>query len=1090
MWGPSNLLEKKINAETHRLVGEEKLHEFGDFVEEYSLHTNFRQKKFNNNISTISKPIFLNEQATEGVSIFYLTHSDNTVLSRILNTLGGICQEINCLKEEAEGLYPSLLFYGEEIGKNTENLESISNILDPLQKTHCLVQRAKTVIALTLIQLSGILEKGYYVTTSSASFSEVLHLFADLLICLLKFDILFDEPVLKNHWLSYRRSVRNILHKSVKLGFDVEEMRTFSDTLAILETSLISGTILKDSIDNCLEHDTIVNIKKTTLNIEFYNFILNRINDLEKDEDHILFMDMCIQLNIIFAFYSNIFGITDKKIIKRLLDLNKKISACTLIGSILWYPEQFLLKHVQALTKYIDEKSIENYRLSHISARVQHLPKETNSICLQACYFLIDLENKVKINATELNVRQLKEVNALLQDGLKLIKKIHWLIKWIMNIHLDKNLPVTKTVLSCISRSVEIIKSIFSSFHRHMIRLNYFLLMISQHLQHMALSFLDVLKKNQMQSKSYKDQQLDILSAIKVCENALKGPNTNKRLLVANLALSASGLAGLNEIRAVLSQLEMVSQFTNVLKKFCDCSVLYWHFTYVMPVYFSKLVASKSNLSKCYLVLSAITDCENIGGREISTQASEILQEKLCIPLNQIIETNLRLQTHLHLQLPPSDPFQNHFSLNFTKLLPAPLNNVYKSIKNNTEHYLSTTFYNLTTVVLHDWKTYGEMRKLATLQYNLETVDDDLPMQTLDQGLDVLEIMRNIDVFVQKYLYNLNTQIFIEESSNNKHLNSINISHVANSIRTHGIGIMNTTVNYTYQFLKNKFRVFSQFLFDEQIKSRLLKDLRYFVDHKNEFNQMYPYERADKFNRGIRRLGTHVGGDSYLDLFRKVVTHIGNAMGYVRLIKSGGNRCLAEGTCFIPDFTQIEYLNELLEGENLSDTSKSATTVLLKDLRNFTQNFENTTEYFKLLVKAFGSHFRNSNNLHLRNFYIIIPPLTINFVEHYLTCKERLFKKDKADSAFTDDGFALGLAYIIELLDQESQLNSLHWFESVQRKFNNEKQKLHQQTLVSNSEDSKLKQTLTLTEKRLTSFQQEFKLLEYSYSSARMFFQS
>ena len=79
--------------------------------------------------------------------------------------------------------------------------------------------------------------------------------------------------------------------------------------------------------------------------------------------------------------------------------------------------------------------------------------------------------------------------------------------------------------------------------------------------------------------------------------------------------------------------------------------------------------------------------------------------------------------------------------------------------------------------------------RLARLQYSLETVEDNLPMQTLEQGLDVLEIMRNINVFVGKYLYNLNNQVFVEESSNNKHLNTINISHVANSIRTHGIGI-------------------------------------------------------------------------------------------------------------------------------------------------------------------------------------------------------------------------------------------------------------------------------------------------------------
>jgi len=29
-------------------------------------------------------------------------------------------------------------------------------------------------------------------------------------------------------------------------------------------------------------------------------------------------------------------------------------------------------------------------------------------------------------------------------------------------------------------------------------------------------------------------------------------------------------------------------------------------------------------------------------------------------------------------------------------------------------HYLDQTFYNLTTVALHDWKTYSKMRKVAT----------------------------------------------------------------------------------------------------------------------------------------------------------------------------------------------------------------------------------------------------------------------------------------------------------------------------------------------------------------------------------------
>ena len=75
------------------------------------------------------------------------------------------------------------------------------------------------------------------------------------------------------------------------------------------------------------------------------------------------------------------------------------------------------------------------------------------------------------------------------------------------------------------------------------------------------------------------------------------------------------------------------------------------------------------------------------------------------------------------------------------------------------EHYVDKTFYNLTTVALHDWKTYGEMKNLARQKYQLSLPESHLPSQTLEQGLDVLEIMRNIHVFVSKYLYNLNNQV-------------------------------------------------------------------------------------------------------------------------------------------------------------------------------------------------------------------------------------------------------------------------------------------------------------------------------------------
>ena len=47
-------------------------------------------------------------------------------------------------------------------------------------------------------------------------------------------------------------------------------------------------------------------------------------------------------------------------------------------------------------------------------------------------------------------------------------------------------------------------------------------------------------------------------------------------------------------------------------------------------------------------------------------------------------------------------------------------------------HYLDLTFYNLTTVALHDWRTYAEMRAIAKQRYTLhpaplEFVEPQLP---------------------------------------------------------------------------------------------------------------------------------------------------------------------------------------------------------------------------------------------------------------------------------------------------------------------------------------------------------------------------
>lgn len=69
--------------------------------------------------------------------------------------------------------------------------------------------------------------------------------------------------------------------------------------------------------------------------------------------------------------------------------------------------------------------------------------------------------------------------------------------------------------------------------------------------------------------------------------------------------------------------------------------------------------------------------------------------------------------------------------------------------------------------------------------------------------------------------------------------------------------------------------MFSQFLFDDHIKSRLYRDIKFFKEKKNTINNQYPYDRASKFNKEIRKLGVNDQNLTFLDHFRTLITEIG-----------------------------------------------------------------------------------------------------------------------------------------------------------------------------------------------------------------------
>ena len=210
-------------------------------------------------------------------------------------------------------------------------------------------------------------------------------------------------------------------------------------------------------------------------------------------------------------------------------------------------------------------------------------------------------------------------------------------------------------------------------------------------------------------------------------------------------------------------------------------------------------------------------------------------------------------------------------------------------------------------------------------------------------------------------------------------------------------------------------------------------------------------------------------------------------MGYVRMIRSGGLHFVSNSIRFIPNIeNEAPNFEQLATIESMTKESVESAKTFDQVLDNLVKNFSDGNNYFQLLVNVFSKQLNDTRQSHLKKFYIIVPPLTINYVEHIIAGKEKMNKKNKDDAFFTDDGLAMGIAYILQVLDQWSLFDSLHWFTSVKSLY--EKQIQGVQKQKDQTHDEKLNQTLALELKRLDSYLKEFTLLYYGLSSARIFF--
>ncbi|XP_022657442.1 WASH complex subunit 4-like isoform X2 [Varroa jacobsoni] len=1003
----------------------------------------------------------ISQKPADGVCPVFLIKTGSPNFNKVALSIASICLELETLVQEND--FARLLHsYGEGEGSADSPEQQLARFLPVLKRMKAYISRCEDAIQLAVNQIAGFFS--FAPQNDAFTMQVVFDVMSRLLISLVTLDLaVLHQGVLHDHFAAYMRLLKSVRYAEQKLD---DQIKALLKLLGDIDQQLLRGGILRWCLTQISgSSGRMLESLKTVLRSDLSQLEAKLAeNPMQVYRHSPSFVGSCA----LFLLHFTLTKQADRRLFRSICDVAKKVGPVHLTGNVVWTAYEFFLREIPALGKLVPTLDKTNHLEQMLSKLAQDVVGYENQVALWLLKLDVTMGNPAD---SEQVVDELKGRCTLLLQAYNMTRCLSQQLQLVVGLHLATAKAMARQSAIFIARMLAALTAIQSAVVRYQMRVNETVAQVEQYLRYQLLHTTVTMKKRFAVEKKNTDKKLDANAAIKLLETCLRGPLTQIKEFCLQLALEyviqvkAIHQHEVAPFNATLDKLRVLSNFSSQLCKAGDLWGLAAHHGILLEVFLSQMYQNNSSVTSDSLprVVEAIAgDCDIQMEESLRQVLDEYLVEQLC----KDIETDLRLQMHSHLVTDTRNPFQltrPQPHTQFKRLLQLesitlPSEKLW--LKRSVETYLERMFYNLTTVALHDWRAYDEMRAIAQLKFGAETIESHLPAETLDQGPDVLTVMRNIQGFVSRFVYNMNTQTFVERASTSKHLQTINIGHVANSIRTHGPGITDTTVNIVYRYLKVQFTALSQFLFDEQIKSRLLSDIAHFRDHKDALQQKYPFDRAEKICKSIRELGVTSEGHTRLDVLRHLLTCIGNAMGYVRMLRAGVLEHAARANALLPDgkaATFVELLKKT-QWKDSKDVSAAAdqvdTTVagLLnrQGVDGGANNVGRVPDHLRLLVEAFEGPF----------------------------CEN--------DALLTDDGFAIGVAFTLRLTRQFGDFDGLHWFQAVEEKYR--KELSASQAASTGAGDEKLAQTTSLTNKRIDAYRKEFRLLSYLFTSARIFF--
>ena len=984
--------------------------------------------------------------------------------------------------------------------------------------------------------------KDYSVSYKFYNFGLAFEYLGKILSFFLAIDnVVSGNVTLKKHWDKYRTMIYQTKNNAAELNITEEQRKKLNKFVKKINAPIFENTcyyqcthmIKEKSGQMSPSGQGILPISQCKIFLQHFNlYMASRIKKIYSNLDKLTESYEPIELFqylSLFGFYIKLGGRElDKNILVSVWKVQKKIANINIVGISYFNIEEFLQKFEEYKKGIsLEPSNVVKQMKTNLTNLEKQLPVMINNYSINIVSWATKMDNifsnskdfaPKSSNIPELMENTTKKIKFII-EGLCTANYLRNNISFILDSHFNLGIQLDNELINQITSGLELIKVVEMEFSKLM---NLICLNIPIFTRILLFPIQDILKKvAEKAQEKYKDgkstnEQLykDALSASNIFYQCTQAIQSELRLVIEKLCLSTVTAKEMIDeesyelINNNLWMIELINQLSREIKRCCDCSFLYLYQT-IIPNAFKNIYNDKPK--RLYYFIMAINDIEiplhyikykENNGIEVIKKLRKVtfdtFENTFLKKISQEIEDELRKQVHgTFIEDLEGSPYSDNNLKSYLNIKRFRFFDRIVDIKRYVEEQFNMRFYQLTTLNMNNYQTYQRMRVLAKNEFGLNLHDVYLPNQNLEKGKDILDIVRNLTSFSKKYTHNLHSQQFIEIVKDGSFINIIGVQQILSSLYTHGKGIVNSIINAAFRFISKQVVNLIDKITTDSITSHLSNEMKFWEENKAKYNYNYPLTKGLDLRQKINN-----SDDGKISKSIQYITQIGNIVSLIRCIRTALMDYNSQNVNLLTTYNTNDF-NNLLDKISLqvNDDPTSQTSQISPNMLSNTQNSlidssklfsqtisslkqtgENDLNYLEILITAFRGSITLEKIPKIGLFAFLLPPLTITFVETAINARDNLLKKSKTEdnAYFSDDGFIMGMCYLLKLFFADKKFESLNWFPSVIQYYNNKKGEKKSDKYSGGID--------TLNDREIASYKEQFELQYYTYTSASLLF--